>query len=284
MSSNRRERLRDGYRDTAGSINRATTTLLITCLSAVILNGVDDTVILGNETVSTPFVGQTRYELFVLLAPALITALRFYIDLQVMHLSRLAAIVRRFKIPSSIALGPSNNSIIWFAGVCMIHIAPPATIVMIGYHASAIYPVTGLILYGWAALLLACSVALTFKVARRDKPSFAFAATSALALVIAITALVDRDDLSQCARRYEGFAETLSHKFLRQVDLSRADLSMGYYKEANLSCGDMELHGVHRRGCQGTPNSGPPICAVQTWPKARLPMRSFTERECGGQI
>lgn len=240
MSVRLRERLSASHRDTTGAIGRATATLLITCMSVVILSGVDDTVILGDKTVSTPFVGQTRYKLFLYLAPLFITALRIYIDLQLAYLGRLTRIVKRYAIGTSLSLTAANNIILWVFGAAAIHLGPPATIVVIGYHASAFYPEHALLLYLWAAALLLWSAVQIVFVLKPRRPWFGVATLASVVAGILVVAIAAREDVDECERRYDGFAPAVALDLLRGAELSRADLTGGFYPDANFSCSEME--------------------------------------------
>ena len=206
----------------------------------MILIGVDDSVVLGNQTVSTPFVGQTRYNLFTLLAPAFITALRLYVDLQLAHMVRLTPIMERRRIRPSLSLSASNSPTMWFAGAICIHLVPALSIALIGYHASALYPERGLLLYAWAVALLTWSVVQNFVLARPRPLSFAVAAVSVSALILGGLLLSSREQIAFCERRYEGIANALTAVVLRLPEFSYADLTGGHYEDANLSCGVME--------------------------------------------
>ena len=157
MASDARSKLRSAYRDTSGALGRLVPSLVIMCMSAVIFGGTDDRVLLTGGKVSTPLVGQTRYEIFMVLAPLTIVGLRLYVDMQIAYLERVMRIVARFRVGRPIGLSAVSNPLLFFTGAVAIHIVPPASVAYLGRHVSAIYPIYGLFLYAVAATLVVWS-------------------------------------------------------------------------------------------------------------------------------
>lgn len=257
MANKRRELFRDAYRESLSSVRGGTATLATICLSLVILNSVDDQVIFGNAVVATPVVGQTRYRLFIVLAPLVITAIRAYIDLQVCHLARLASVIRRNGIRPPLVPNPVSSPLLWIAGAVFIHLAPAISIATIGYHASAVYPEWGLALYGWATLLLLWSVIYGLVFFDRSPRILGFTAASGAAIAaFLVAALPLNREKPDCERRFgerpsgastdvlarlTDLAGRLSTTVSRTSDLERSQLAGGSFGGANFVCAQLDV-------------------------------------------
>lgn len=245
MASDAREKLRSAFKDTSGAIGRLVPSLFIMCMSAVILGGSDDRVLLTSGKVSTPLVGQTRYEIFMVLAPLTIVGLRLYIDMQIAYLERVMRIVTRFRVHRPIGLSAVSNPLLFFVGAIAVHIVPPGSIAFLGRHVSAIYPIYGLFLYGVATALVLWSAwsLMRGRAFRRAALNF-----GGIAATAGFAALIVGDSLSRagvfgerdfCEKRYEGFAEAETAPFLRKIKLDRLDFAGLSATNRNLTCGSM---------------------------------------------
>lgn len=151
MASYARQAIRTGYTETTGTISRMVPTLLLICITTVVLGGVDDHVLLSGGEVNTPLVGQTRYELFMVIAPGMIVVMRTYLDLQFSHLGRLERVMRHYKIRRPVSLTGNNNAVLAVAGLIAIHITPVATMAFLARQVSAVYPQMAIVLFAVAA-------------------------------------------------------------------------------------------------------------------------------------
>lgn len=252
MGSSARKHLRDAYKDTANAIGRSVPTLFLTCVSTVILGGTDDHVLLSGGKISTPFVGQTRYEIFMVIAPITILILRGYIDLQMVHLRRIEAIAGRFRLKGPITLNANNSRLLLAAGAIAVHVVPPAAITFLGHHASGLFPQYGLALYAVAIGMVLWSGYMVFERGDRGRMIGAFALPVVLCTIGA--GLLHNDlkgeigvsgQSNQCAKRFDGALAGLLTPFLRQVNLVKQEFPKRDVRRANMTCGDLEYSTWH---------------------------------------
>lgn len=239
MSSSARKTMRAAYRDATGAITRSIPTLFLTCISVVILSGADDHTLISGGEVSTPFIGKARYEMFIILAPIAIIALKLYADMQLLHFRRVSRIVSRHNIQRPITLSHKNNIFLFCTGLFAVHIVPSIAMAFLGYHASAFYPVYGLGLYIAAIALLVWS---TFALSDWSQPTQvkSLAGVSLAVLGIGLATLWDAEATIGCERRYDGFAAKATKPFLRKVKLERAKFVESNASGKDFTCGLME--------------------------------------------
>ena len=245
MASGARNKLRSVYRETIGSVGRLTATLFVTCVSVIILGSTDDQVLMTSGDVKTPFIGQTRYEIFMVLAPVSIIGLRFYIDMQIAYLQRIIDVSQRFKVARPIGMSAANNPVMLIFGAIGVHALPPGAIAFLGRHASALYPIYGLGLLITAALLLLWSYWLLAR-RRRIGPALVNVAglsagvgavTMALGLLISVEKA--QGGKAICEKRFDGFGAEQTAGILRKIHLERQDFSGLSATASNLSCGSL---------------------------------------------
>lgn len=246
MASSARKTLRDAYKDTNAVVGRLVPTLFLTCISTVILGGTDDHVLLSGGEVSTPFVGKTRYEIFMVIAPLSIVVLRIYIELQLAHLRRMEEAVTRFKVKKPLTLNAGNHVLLLAAGAIALHVVPPLSIGFLGRHASATYPEYGLGLYTLSFLLTVWSAWSMLERGRRLRTALAL--TFPVAMTLLGGALLHNNLLSVggvlgantvCDQRFDGPLAGLATPFLRQINLEKRDFEKQNLKRKNLTCGDL---------------------------------------------
>lgn len=245
MASGARKKLRSVYGETISSVGRLTATLFVTCVSVIILGSADDRVLITSGDVKTPFIGQTRYEIFMVLAPVSIIGLRFYIDMQIAYLQRIMDVARRFRVARPIGMSAANNRAMLTLGAVGVHALPPAAIAFLGRHASALYPIYGLCLLALAALLLLWSYWLVIK---RRKIGAALANVAGLsagvgavsaALMLLMTVERAQGGKTICKKRYDGYGAEATTGLLRKIHLERLDFSGISATARNLSCGSL---------------------------------------------
>lgn len=243
MASDARKHIRDGYRDTLGSVRSIWVTLVFTCLSTVILGGIEDENLLTSADVAAPIVGKTRYEIFMVIAPAAIIILRIQIELQLNYLHRLARVVDDFRLRKPLRLGPENNGFFLIIGACGLHVAPPFALGFLGRHISAVYPSYAILLYLIAAAMLIWSAASLWRTttgARRGS-AMALCVTAGVAgAAMLYNPVMERfgfpTPLPNCTQRFDGPGATFSSNFLRTLVVERWDLRKLRASERNLRC------------------------------------------------
>ncbi len=246
MASSARQAIRTGYAETSATITGMVPTLLLICITTVVLGGADDRVLLSGGEVDTPLVGQTRYELFMVIAPGMIVVMRIFIELQMAHLNRLSRIMRSYKIRRPVRLSGQNNLPLAIAGLVAIHIMPVATIGFLARQVSAVYPQMAMVLFTLAAALALIS---GWSIFERDRPSRIAlgVALPAFLLVGGATVLHNRviqasgafGASSSCAYAGSDAYTFFAAAYFRPVDVEKQSFPSQQVKRMHMVCGNL---------------------------------------------
>jgi hypothetical protein len=121
-----------------------------------------DTALLGgNEKINVPFAGPVSSFGFMLLGPAVLIALRVYLQIYVEHSNRLDRLARSVSVLRAPTLVPLQNSLIRpFSGL-IFYVLLPVAMMLFAWKA-AVFPAFGSVLFGLALAAIASHVMLPF--------------------------------------------------------------------------------------------------------------------------
>src|SRR5262249_18837640 len=114
-----------------------------------------DTALLGgSEKINVPFAGPVSFLGFILLGPAVLIVLRFYLQIYVEHSDRLDRLARSASAVRAPTLVPIENSVIRLFSGLIFYTLLPVTMMLFAWKA-AVFPAGGLALFSVAAAVTA---------------------------------------------------------------------------------------------------------------------------------
>jgi uncharacterized protein YjbI with pentapeptide repeats len=204
--------------ETAKQVTRLSLTLLGTAAFCLLsLLSPDSTLLGGGDKINVPFAGPVSFLGFMLLGPAVLIALRFYLQIYVEHGNRLDRVARSMSILRAPTLLPLQNPLIrFFSGLIFYTLLPAATIFFA--WKAAVFPYWGFGLFGLAAAIIASHVLLPFpRLSWRSKVILSVAA----AIICGGTML----RIGPPHRQFQLYRANLSGQFLAHESLSKTNLS-----------------------------------------------------------
>ncbi len=191
----------------------------------------DSALLAGSEKINVPFAGPVSFQGFMLLGPAVLIALRIYLQIYVDHNNRLERLARSVSVIRAPTLIPLQNPLIRLFSGLIFYILLPAAMVLFAWKAAA-FPAWGLGLFSVAAAVIASHVMLPFgRLSWRAK-----ALTSVSAAMIAAGVMLGFWPLHRPLNLYHA---NLSGQWLLRNDFRDVDLSFANLSDANLFSADL---------------------------------------------
>jgi uncharacterized protein YjbI with pentapeptide repeats len=185
----------------------------------------DSALLGGSEKINVPFAGPVSFGGFMLLGPAVLIALRFYLQLYVEHSIRLDRLARSAPAVRTPTFIPLDNPVIRLFSGLIFYALLPATLLLFAWKA-AVFPYWGLGLFGVAAAVIVGHVMLLFGTFR----------SKVLLSVAVIITMVVILGLGVVPRRpFNLYHANLSDQVLQDEDLGNANLIFATLRGTNLS-------------------------------------------------
>jgi len=217
--------------ETAAQVTRVGLTFLGTAAFCLLsLLSPDSALLGGSEKISVPLAGPVSFFGFMLLGPAILIALRVYLQIYVEHSNRLDRLARSVSVVRAPTLVPLQNSLIRLLSGLIFYMLLPVAMVLFAWTA-AVFHAWGAGLFGLAAAVIASHVMLPFS--KLSWPSKVLLSVSA-GLIVGVTL-----GFSPLHRRFDLYHANLSGQRLLGENLSKAYLSKANLSRANLSRADL---------------------------------------------
>jgi hypothetical protein len=155
--------------ETATQVTRVGPTFLGTAAFCLLsLLSPDIALLGGSDKISVPFAGPVSFFGFMLLGPAVLIALRVYLQIYVEHSNRLDRLARSASVARAPILAPLQNPLLRLFSGLMFYILLPVTTTLFAWKA-AVFPAWGLALFSVAAAVIASHVMLPSRLSWRSK-------------------------------------------------------------------------------------------------------------------
>jgi uncharacterized protein YjbI with pentapeptide repeats len=218
--------------ETAAQVTRVGLTFLGTtafCLLSLLSQ--DSALLGGSERINVPFAGPVSFLGFMLLGPAVLIALRLYLQIYVEHSDRLDRLARSVSVVRAPTLVPLQNSLIRLFSGLIFYMLLPVAMLLFAWKA-AVFPAWGLGLFSVAVAVIASHVMLPFsRLSWRSKVLLSISA--------AIIAAGTMRGFGPPQRPFDLFRANLSGQWLVEHDLRKANLSHANLRDATLSRADL---------------------------------------------
>jgi hypothetical protein len=222
--------------DTATQVTRIGLTFVGTAAFCLLsLLSPDSALLGGSEKINVPFAGPVSFFGFMLLGPAVLIALRVYLEIYVEHGDRLDRMARSVSAVRAPTLLPLQNPLIRVFSGLIFYALLPVTMLLFAWKA-AVFPAWGSGLLSVAAAVIASHVMLPFR-------RLSWRSKGLLSVSVAIIAGGVIFGFGPVRRPFDLFHANLSGQWLVGEDLLKADL-----RSANLS--DVELGGASLGGAK----------------------------------
>jgi uncharacterized protein YjbI with pentapeptide repeats len=199
----------------------------------------------GNEKkIAVPLAGPVSFFGFMLLGPAVLIALRIYLQMYVEHGDQLDRLARWVSAERALTLIPLQNSLIRFISGFTFYLLLPVAVMLFAWKA-AVFPI-------WGAGLGVVAVAVIASHFMLPLSRFSWRSRAQLSLAAAIIAgevLLFR--FGPLRRPFDFYHANLSGKWLLGEDLRGANLRAANLSGANLNRSnlrDADLSGANLRG------------------------------------
>jgi hypothetical protein len=192
----------------------------------------DVALLVGSEKISVPFAGPVSFSGFVLLGPAILIALRVYLQIYVEHEHRLDRVAKRLPVERAPTLLPLKNPLMRGFGGFAFYLLLPLTALMFGWKA-AVFPVWGSGLAGVAAAVIAVHIVLPL----RHYSWWRRALFGASAMVVAAGLMVV---FGPVHRPFHLLRANLSEQYLTNSDFRRANLTFADLRGAILEYANLD--------------------------------------------
>jgi uncharacterized protein YjbI with pentapeptide repeats len=215
--------------ETAAQVTRVGLTFLgTTAFCLLSLLSPDSALLGGSERINVPLAGPVSFFGFMLLGPAVLIALRVYLQIYVEHSDRLDRLARSVSVVRAPTLVPLQNSLIRLFSGLIFYLLMPVTMILFAWKA-AVFPAWGLGLFAVAVAVIASHVMLLFnRLSWRSK--------ALLSVGAAIIAAGIMRGFGPPHRPFNLYHANLSGQWLEREDLRKADL-----RQANLSAAKLIL-------------------------------------------
>jgi hypothetical protein len=239
--------------ETATQVTRVGPTFLGTAAFCLLsLLSPDIALLGGSDKISVPFAGPVSFFGFMLLGPAVLIALRVYLQIYVEHSNRLDRLARSASVARAPILAPLQNPLLRLFSGLMFYILLPVTTTLFAWKA-AVFPAWGLALFSVAAAVIASHVMLPSRLSWRSKGLRSVSAAIVAGGVMLVFGpphrpfdlyranLSDQRLVGEDLRNANLISADLRGADLRGADLGGADLSI-----ANLSKADLRFAKLSR--------------------------------------
>ena len=219
--------------ETATQVTRVGLTFLGTAAFCLVsLLSPDSALLGGSEKINVPFAGPVSFFGFMLLGPAVLIALRVYLQIYVEHSDRLDRLARSVSVVRAPTLVPLQNSLIRLFSGLIFYMLLPVTMMLFAWKA-AVFPAWGSGLFGLAVAVIASHVMLPFsKFSWRSK-----GVLSVSAAIIAVGVMLIY--FGRPHRQFDLFRANLSGQWLAGEDLRKANLSFANLSGAKLAAANL---------------------------------------------
>jgi uncharacterized protein YjbI with pentapeptide repeats len=213
--------------ETATQVTRVGLTFLgTTAFCLLSLLSPDSALLGGSERIIVPFAGPVSFLGFMLLGPAVLIALRVYLQIYVEHSDRLDRLARSVSVVRAPTLVPLQNSLIRLFSGLIFYLLMPVTMILFAWNA-AVFPAWGLGLFAVAVAVIASHVMLPFS--RLSWRSKVLLSVSAAIIVAGIMR-----GFGPPHRPFDLFRANLSGQWLVKEDLRKANLGFANLRDAYL--------------------------------------------------
>ena len=232
--------------ETATQVTRVGLTFLGTAAFCLLsLLSPDIALLGGSDKINVPFAGPVSFFGFMLLGPAVLIALRVYLQIYVEHSNRLDRLARSASVARAPTLVPLQNPLLRLFSGLMFYILLPVTTTLFAWKA-AVFPAWGLALFSVAAAVIASHVMLPSRLSWRSKGLRSVSAAIIAGGVMLVfgpphrpfdlyrTNLSDQWLVGEDLRNANLINANLRGADLRGADLRGADLSIANLSKANL--------------------------------------------------
>jgi uncharacterized protein YjbI with pentapeptide repeats len=232
--------------ETATQVTRVGLTFLGTAAFCLLsLLSPDSALLGGSERINVPLAGPVSFFGFMLLGPAVLIALRVYLQIYVEHSDRLDRLARSVSVVRAPTLVPLQNSLIRLFSGLIFYLLLPVTMILFAWKA-AVFPAWGLGLFAVAVAVIASHVMLPFsRLSWRSKVLLSVSAAIIAAGMLGFGPPHRPFDLFRANLSGQWLAgqdlrkANLRHANLSAANLMNADLSGALLSEANLSTADL---------------------------------------------
>jgi hypothetical protein len=224
--------------DTDAQINRLLLTFVGTAAFCLLSLLTPDSALLGgSEKISVPLAGPVSFLGFMLLGPAVLIALRVYLQIYVEHGDRLDRIARQMPTTRAPTLVPLKNRLIRLSSGLTFYLLLPVAMLLFAWKA-AVFPVWGSGLLCVAVAVIATHVMLPLhRLSWRSRASLSVCA----AILAGVLMLLDLGSWHRPFNLHRAnlSGQLLALRDLRDADLKHADLSGVDLRGAKLSGADL---------------------------------------------
>jgi uncharacterized protein YjbI with pentapeptide repeats len=219
--------------ETARQVTRIGLTFLgTTAFCLLSLLSPDSALLGGSEKISVPLAGPVSFFGFMLLGPAVLIALRAYLQIYVDHSDRLNRLARSVPLTRAPTLVPLKNPLLRVVSALTFYVLLPVAMMLFAWKA-AVFPAWGSALGGVAVAVIASHVMLPL--IRFSWPQRALASAAAGILAVGVMLGLNHP----LHRPFNLFRANLSGQWLPEVDLRKANLYSANLSGANLSSADL---------------------------------------------
>jgi Pentapeptide repeats (8 copies) len=240
--------------ETATQVTRIGLTFLgTTAFCLLSLLSPDSALLGGSEKITMPLAGPVSFDGFMLLGPAVLIALRVYLQIYVEHSDRLDRLARSVSVVRAPTLVPLQNSLIRLFSAFIFYMLLPVAMMLFAWKA-AVFPDWGSALLCVAAAVIVSHVTLPFK-------KFSWRSKGVLSVSAAIISGGVMLGFAPLHRPFVLFRANLSGEWLmgqnlRGANLSIANLRDAYLTGANLSGAYLGIANLRDANLSGANLSG----------------------------
>jgi hypothetical protein len=186
----------------------------------------DSALLGGSEKINVPLAGPVSFFGFMLLGPAILIALRIYLQIYVEHSDRLDRLAQSASVVRAPTLIPLQNSLIRLFSGLIFYLLLPVAMLLFAWKA-AVFPDWGLGLFSAAVAVIASHVMLPLS-------RFSWRSKGLLSVSAAIIAGGVMLGFGPPHRPFNLFRANLSGQWLIKEDLRKAYLDYANLSGANL--------------------------------------------------
>jgi uncharacterized protein YjbI with pentapeptide repeats len=220
--------------DTSTQVTRIGVTFLGTAAFCLLsLLSPDSALLSGSERINVPFAGPVSFFGFMLLGPAVLIALRMYLQIYVEHSDRLDRLARSVSVVRVPTLIPLQNSLIRLFSGLIFYALLPVAMVLFAWKA-AVFP-------AWGAGLLCVAVGAIANHAMLPLRMVSWRLKALLSVSAAIFAVALVAAFGSPHRPFDLFRANLSNQWLLSADLGGANLGGANLTGATLAGTNLNL-------------------------------------------
>jgi Pentapeptide repeats (8 copies)/Lectin C-type domain len=224
------ERWLDAQAETGRTINRLILTLLGLVLFSILTLGFPDSYLLTTTTtVNIPFAGAASFKTLLILGPIILITIRAYLEVYILHWSRLEATTDRFKLRRTPQISPLRHPLLrWTSRLILFGAVPLGTFVFA--WEAMVFP-------AWGTTLLAIALATLFIQIFVLLPPESAGRNAVLPVIgsIVISSIILAGSQSEIRRPFELQLANLERSIIAGEDLKSADLTRAKLENADLS-------------------------------------------------